>query len=305
MAEFSGHTSPVVAVGFTADRAIVVSADRDGTVRLWNLSSSKPPDRGTVPGSGDPTRSIACGPDGRVVALGAGAGGVVRVHDFAGTPGAGVPLRGGRGAVPGVTFSADGKLVAAGGEDNTLRVWEPGAAGFRGDARVVLPGHTKPITAVAFAPDGQAAATGSADGTARIWTLSRIRPSQRSVLNHPAAVDAVAYLPDGRSLVTACRDGRIRVWDLTPVNPVVKSEFVGLPGGARVLVVVSGDLLAGTVDGSFVANWDVRTGAAAAVWEVPGGAGTSAALTKDGRYLARGTAAGTLGVYRVAEKRPG
>jgi hypothetical protein len=70
-----------------------------------------------------------------------------------------------------------------------------------------------------------------------------------------------------------------------------------------VLVVVAADLRVGTGDGAAVANWDPRTGAVLGAWEVPGGPGTAAALTGDGRYLARGTAAGTVGVFRVAEKR--
>jgi hypothetical protein len=67
--------------------------------------------------------------------------------------------------------------------------------------------------------------------------------------------------------------------------------------------VASAELLVGTADGSVVTNWDVRTGKPVAAWDVPGGPGTSAALTADGRYLARGTAVGGVGVYRVAEKR--
>lgn len=304
MAEFAGHRAAVAAVAFTPDRSLLVSADRDGNARVWDIATSKPGARGDVPRSGDGYRSIACAPSSRLVALAADSlAGVVRLYDISDkTPAAGATLRGARGAVVGLAFSADGKLVAGGGEDNTFRVWEPGP-GFRGDARTMLPGHTQPITTVAFAPDGLTAATGSRDCTARVWTLSRIRSSQRAALQHPAAVDAVAYLPDGRSLVTACRDGRLRVWDVTAIKPTVRVEFAGATGGTPVLTVASADVLAGTADGSVVTNWDVRTGKVLAVWEVPGGAGTCAALTADGRYLARGTAAGAVGVYRVAEKR--
>jgi WD40 repeat protein len=303
VAEFPGHTGAVAAVAFTPDRSLLVSADRDGAARVWDLASSKPGARGDIPRSGDPFRSIACALSSRLVALGADAlSGLVRLYDITDkTPAEGPILRGARGAVLALAFSADGKLIAGGGEDNTLRVWEPGP-GFRGDARAVLPGHTKPVAAVAIAPDGQTAATGSRDGTARVWTLSRIRSSQRAALPHPAEVDAVAYLPDGKSLVTACRDGRVRVWDLAAIKPAVRVEFAGHPGGTRVLVVASADMLAGTADGSVVTNWEIRTGKVAAAWDVPGG-GACAALTADGRYLARGTTAGTVGVFRVAEKR--
>jgi WD40 repeat protein len=304
IAEFPGHVGGVEAVAFTPDRSLLVTADRDGAGRVWDLASSKPGLRGTMPRNGEPIRSIACAPSSRLVALALDAlAGSVRLYDITEkTPVAGATLRGGRGAAAALAFSADGKLVAGGGEDQNLRVWEPGP-GARSDARAVLPGHRQPITAVAIAPDGLSAATGSADGTARVWTLSRIRPTQRAALPHPAGVDAVAYLPDGKALVTACRDGRVRVWNLAALKPVVQTEFAGHAGGTRVLVVAAPDLLVGTGDGSAVTTWDLRTGKAEAVYEVPGGPGTCVALTGDGRYLARGTAGGTVGVFRVAEKR--
>lgn len=304
IAEFSGHRAAVAAVAFTPDRSLVVSADRDGAARVWDVATSKPGHRGDAPKSGDPYRVVACAPSSRLAAVGADtATGVVRLYDLTEkTPTETAALRGGHGAVLALAFSADGKLVAGAGEDATLRVWEPGA-GFRGDARIALPGHHKPITAIAFGPDGLSAASGGADGSVRLWTLSRIRSSQRAEMRHPAGVDAVAYLPDGKGLVTACRDGRIRVWNLTAIKPSVRVEFAGHAGGTRVLAVASADLLVGTGDGSVVTNWDLKSGKATAVWEVPGGAGTSAGLTADGRYLTRGTAAGGVGVFRVAEKR--
>src|SRR5207249_4628243 len=95
----------------------------------------------------------------------------------------------------------------------------------------------------------------------------------------------------------------VRVWDLTAITPTVRVELAGHPGGTRVLVAVAADRLVGTADGAVVTTWDVWTGKVVAVWDVPGGAGTIAALTSDGRYLARGTATGNVGVFRVAEKR--
>ncbi len=304
IAEFPGHGGAVAAVAFTPDRSLLVSADRDGTARVWDLSSARPGHRGDVPRSGDGFRTVACAPSSRLVALGADTlAGAVRLYDITEkAPADGPTLRGARGAVLALAFSADGKQVAGGGEDNTLRVWEP-VPGFRGDARAILPGHTQPITAVAFAPNGLTAATGSRDGTARVWNLSRLRPGPRASLSHPAEVLALAYLPDGRSLATACRDGRVRVWDLTAIKPAVRLEFAGHAGGTSVLAVASADVLAGTADGSVVTNWDVRTGKVLAAWDVPGGAGTCAALTADGRYFARGGATGAVGVFRVAEKR--
>src|SRR5687767_5660118 len=101
MSEFACHSAPVVALGFTPDRAIVISADRGGTVRVRNLSSSKPADRGTIPATAEQPRSVACSSAARVVALGSGtSAGLVRLFDISeGTPTDGPTLRGARGAV--------------------------------------------------------------------------------------------------------------------------------------------------------------------------------------------------------------
>jgi WD40 repeat protein len=145
-------------------------------------------------------------------------------------------------------------------------------------------------------------ASGAQDATVRLWTLSRIRSSQRALLQHPAEVVAVAYFPDGKTLATACRDGVVRLWDVTAIKPAVRSEIIAPAGGIRALLAPEHDLLVGVGDGTRVLNWNQR-GALLREWEVPGDPAAAVALTPDGRYLARGTGHGPVELYRVAEKR--
>jgi WD40 repeat protein len=203
--------------------------------------------------------------------------------------------------VAALAFSPDGKLIAGGGEDQTLRIWEP-APSFRGDSRALLLGHTRPITAITFSPDGQTVATASQDKTVRFWTIGRIRSTQRAVLNHPDEVSCVVFAPDGKTAATACRDGRVRLWDATAINPTVRTEFSG-PPGLRLLMVPEPGTLVGVGDGTRVVNWNLWTGKALREWSVPGNPASGVALTADGRYLARGTATGAVELLRVAEKR--
>jgi WD40 repeat protein len=273
--------------------------------RLWDLTAGKPGERALLGPSGRRVQSLAFAPNGKAIAAGSGAlDGLVWVFDLTGSaPREAIGLRGARGAVHAVAYSPDGTLVIGGGEDRSLRLWEPGP-GSRGDPRAHLPGHTGPIRSVAFAPDGQGAATASDDGTVRLWTISRLRSSERLVIPHPAGVMAVAYSPDGYTLLTGARDGVIRLWDPTASRPFPRGELAGQSSAIRILVVTTdGRTLTSVAEGPKVVHWDLAAGRPTREWSLPSVSPTGLAVTVDGRYMAMGRVDGALEVYRVGEKR--
>jgi hypothetical protein len=70
-----------------------------------------------------------------------------------------------RGPINSVAYSPDGQILATGGEDSTVRVWESSSAKLLR----VLHGHDGIVWRVAWSHDGKRLASASEDGTVRLW----------------------------------------------------------------------------------------------------------------------------------------
>jgi WD40 repeat protein len=218
------------AVAFSPDGKLLAEAANNGDVRLWragDLPRLMPAGRAHV---GAIAEAFAFGRDG-LLAFGANNGRVYLWNTR--TPGAKPQLVGAgrdlRNALPvfDVAFSPNGRTLASGGYDGTLRLWS-----------VTDASHTTPIgtpdgmkapgaiRSVAFSPSGRLIAVGSADGTISFWDATK-RKQLRAATPDSDSVESVAFTGGGQVLVTAGDDGVVRFWDvgtLRPLGQLVKSH---------------------------------------------------------------------------------
>ena len=95
-------------------------------------------------------------------------------------------------------FSPNGKLVAGGGQNNAVHIWDSASL----KQLFVLTGHTNGVRSVAFSPDGnRLASAGGRDNSLRIWNpITGASVARLSSVTGP--VWAVSYSPDGKTLIS-------------------------------------------------------------------------------------------------------
>ena len=203
------------------------------------------------------------------------------------------------GVLQSVAFTPDGRRMATGGTDRTVRLWNVTDRGHPVPAGNPLRAHRDTVYSVAFGPGGRIA-SGGGDGAVYLWGTDG--HAVRMPAGPRGTVYSVAFSPDGRTLAAGSADSRLYLWDLSGA-PV---PLAG-PGGAVQSVAFSPDgrtLAAGTAGGS-VRLWS-RTGRPlGAARKVAAKAVFSVAFSPDGKTLASGGADDTVRLWSLGLKALG
>jgi WD40 repeat protein len=300
LATLSGHTGALWGVALSADGALVASGGQDGTVRLWGapFAEGQALERWAGPeaGAGQSPNMAASG--GRPMAI----------------------LRGHTGGVWSTTLSADGRLLASGGGDGTLRLWEapfeqanaaayqgamsvahaaspPAADSSSGHLVAVLHGHTGSVWGAALSADGRLLASGGGDGTVRLWETSTGRPLA-TLQGHTSGVRAVALAPDGALVASGGQDGIVRLWDPSTgrLLATLHGHTAGLWG---VGLSADGTLVASGGGDQMVRLWDSATGRLLTTLQGHSGGVWSVALSADGQRVASGDEKGAVWLWEA------
>jgi WD40 repeat protein len=210
-------------------------------------------------------------------------------------------LKGHESYVISATTSPDGKLIATGSADRTVRLWSLS----NGECLRVLKGHKLPVSIVVFTPDGKLLASAGLDSSEengadiRIWDVHSGK-YLRTVENATNHALAMAFSPDGEILAGAGGwDGHtIRFW-----NPQTGECTMTLEGHQSYIQSLAfspdGELLAST-SGPFedtVRIWDVESGECLQVLRGHEETVWTAAFSRDGRMLAAGDRDGIIRIW--------
>ncbi len=209
-AALEGHRRPAGAMAFSPDGRSLASGSEEGTAIVWDVAAGKP--RFEVEHPTD-VRGVAFSPDGALLAtascnLQEG----LKLWDAA-TGLEKAVLRGHKEILHCVAFSPAAGLLASGGRDRTVRVWDTS-----GGERLVIRTNLSHVVGLAFSPDGKSLAiAGGAGGTDPTLQV-RDTATGRGILalrSGKELVHCAAFSPDGKTLAWAADDGVVRLWDFT------------------------------------------------------------------------------------------
>ena len=238
-----------------------------------------------------------------------------------------------------LVYAPDGNLLATGGTDQTIRLWDPES----GRDLKLLRGHMGAVHALAFSPNGKLLASGSADTSVRIWELASGRELHavtsnfgavravafsadgkmlaaggndgslrfldsangkelRSVRGQFGIVFSIAFSPDGTMVATGSSDMQIHLWDLATSRQ--RTVLTGHTGAVHAVAFapVSHLLASASADGT-IRLWDVDSGQERLTLTGHKGEVYGIAFTVDGRVLASAGADGTIRMWDVVSGR--
>ncbi|MBD2607267.1 hypothetical protein H6G81_22740, partial [Scytonema hofmannii FACHB-248] len=162
-------------------------------------------------------------------------------------------LRGHKSWVYGVSFSPDGKMLASGSADNTLKLWDTTT-----DKEIkTLAGHKDWVTDVNFSPDGKILASASRDKTVKLWDTSTYKEI-KTLAGHKDWVTGVSFSPNGKMLASGSGDTTVKLWN-TSTDKLIKT-LTGHRGWVKgVSFSLDGKILASGSADKTVKLWGTST----------------------------------------------
>jgi WD40 repeat protein len=186
---------------------ILAAADADGTIRLWETRTEKPPL--TIQGYRSAVTRLAWSPDGATLA--SAADNEVRLWDIGGRQ---VRTLNHEGTVLGIAWTSDGQTLLS--VDYTeIHLWQRNG----GPERRALKANTTGTTVFVWSWDSKTLASANVDGMLRLWDAASGKPF-RTMQAGKDSVSVLDWSRDGRMLASAGLNGTIQLWEAASGQPL-------------------------------------------------------------------------------------
>ncbi|MDG9703004.1 caspase family protein [Streptomyces sp. DH37] len=191
-----------------------------------------------------------------------------------------------------VAFSRDGRTLASGSEDRTIRLWDTRT----GRPLKTLTGHTGSVLSVTYSPDGKTLASTGTDDAVRLWDAETGKPL-RTLTDHTDNVYWASFSRDGKILASGSEDHAIRLWD-TRTGKSLKTLTGHTDSVLSVTYSPDGKTLASSSTDHTVRLWDAETGKPLKTLTGHTDGVFSVAYSPDGKTLASSSTDNTVRLWR-------
>ncbi|PVG00008.1 WD40 repeat-like protein [Serendipita vermifera] len=212
-------------------------------------------------------------------------------------------LSGHSGWILSMGISPDGKCIASGSTDMSIRVWDAETGEMIGRP---FTGHTGPVTSVAFFPNGKYMVSGSKDSTIRVWNMETGQMTGEPFEGHTGSVTSLSVSPNGNYIFSASDDMTVRVWSTeSETGTQIGRPFEGHTGSiTSVAFSTDGKYIISGSDDTTIRVWDWEAGEMIrGPLKGHRGAIMSMAVFHNGRYIVSGSTDKTVRIWDMETGR--
>ncbi|KFY36599.1 hypothetical protein V495_07752 [Pseudogymnoascus sp. VKM F-4514 (FW-929)] len=193
-------------------------------------------------------------------------------------------------SVTAIAFSPDGKQIASGSMDNTIKLWDART----GSIQKTLTGHSDMVVAVAFSPDSKQIISGSWDKAIKLWD-ARTGIIQKTLKDHLKKVTTIAFSQDGKQIASGSEDNTIKLWNTRGnIQKTLKDHSssvysIAFSPDSKQIISTSAE--------NTITLWDIRTGSIQKTIIGHSSLLFAIAFSQDGKQIASGSKDQTIKLW--------